>query len=60
MSVAFEDQCKFIDVQDINRVVSAEIPNPNHHSTLYKLVKRHMIHGPGGNLILKNVCIENG
>lgn len=58
--VGLEDHCKFRDVQDIDRVVSAEIPDPNHDSTLYNLVKKHNIHGPCGSLNLNNVCMENG
>ncbi|KAL4101110.1 hypothetical protein QTP88_021130 [Uroleucon formosanum] len=58
--VGLEDHCKVRNVQDIDRVVSAEIPDPNHDSTLYNLVKKHNIHGPCGSLNLNNVCMENG
>jgi hypothetical protein len=35
--VVLEVHYKFRDVKDIERVVFAEIPDPNHDSTLYKI-----------------------
>ncbi|KAJ8968955.1 hypothetical protein NQ317_013833 [Molorchus minor] len=53
------DNCKFREISDINKVVSAEIPDPQ-ETTLYNLVKFHMVHGPCGSLNPKSICMIDG
>eukprot|EP00795_Rhopilema_esculentum_P007312 gene7312-13008_t len=38
------------DAQDVDRFVSAEIPDPRTNKDLHNMVKKHMIHGPCGDL----------
>lgn len=44
----------------IDAVVSAEIPNMNDHPMLHELVKKHMMHGPCGDLNANSVCMADG
>ena len=46
--------------EQIDMVVSAEIPDPQSDSTLHDLVTKHMIHGPCGTLNLSSVCMRDG
>ncbi|XP_058762953.1 uncharacterized protein LOC131636353 [Vicia villosa] len=39
-------QSKYPTPSDIDKIISAEIPDPTVHPNLYKLVKAHMMHGP--------------
>lgn len=57
--LTLEDDCKFRSPDEIDKVVSAEIPDPSNEK-LFKLVQAHMIHGPCGNLNPNCVCMENG
>lgn len=44
---------------EIDKIISAELPNPTTHPKLFEIVQRHMIHGPCGNLNRKSPCTEN-
>ena len=46
--------------EDVDRLVSAEIPDPQLHPDFHDTVKRHMMHGPCGDLDPQCVCMENG
>ena len=46
--------------QDVDRLVSAEIPDPQVQPEFHDTVKRHMMHGPCGDLDADCVCMENG
>ena len=46
--------------EDVDHLVSAEIPHPHLHPQFHETVKRHMIHGPCGELNLQCVCMQNG
>ena len=48
---------KFVTNEQIDKVVSAEIPDPENYPELHALVKQHMIHGPCGNLNRKSPCM---
>ncbi|KAK2417432.1 hypothetical protein QL285_039731 [Trifolium repens] len=57
---------KYPQPSDIDKIISAEIPNPQTEEELYNLVKKHMIHGPCGDIVPTNSrqktapCIKNG
>lgn len=43
---------------DIDRIIWAELPDPVCYPKLFEIVKRHMVHGPCGNLNRKAPCME--
>ena len=47
-------------VDDIDRIVSAEIPDPVTHPLAHETVTTSMIHGPCGMLNPEAVCMKNG
>jgi hypothetical protein len=49
-----------IQATDIDKFISAKIPDPNTDPLLFDIVKRHMIHGPCGNLNNKSSCTSDG
>ncbi|XP_020262380.1 uncharacterized protein LOC109838340 [Asparagus officinalis] len=51
---------KIVSSDHYDKYVSAEIPNQYENPILYELVKKHMMHGPCGELNTKNVCMQNG
>jgi hypothetical protein len=51
---------KYPTPDDINKIISAEIPNPDTDKELYHLVKNHMIHGPCGSDNTSAPCMPNG
>ncbi|KAK9689053.1 hypothetical protein RND81_09G031800 [Saponaria officinalis] len=48
---------KFAQAEDVDRVISAEIPDPKHNVDLYEAVKEFMIHGPCGTSNRKSPCM---
>ena len=46
--------------EDVDHLVSAEILHPHLQPQFHDTVKRHMIHGPCGELNLQCVCMQNG
>ncbi|XP_071941100.1 uncharacterized protein [Antedon mediterranea] len=48
-----------INPQDMDSIISAEIPSPTTEPTLHNLVKSHMIHGPCGQLKPNNPCMKD-
>ncbi|KAK9724272.1 hypothetical protein RND81_05G060200 [Saponaria officinalis] len=48
---------KFPEVADVDRVISAEIPDPEQNPELYEVVKEFMIHGPCGNANRRSPCM---
>ncbi|XP_074283181.1 uncharacterized protein LOC141607727 [Silene latifolia] len=48
---------KFPEASDIDRVISAEIPDPNEHAELYNAVAEFMIHGPCGEGFPNSPCM---
>ncbi|GAU49129.1 hypothetical protein TSUD_376720 [Trifolium subterraneum] len=51
---------KYPAPDDINKIISAEVPNPETQKELYFLVKTHMIHGPCGHTHTKSPCMRDG
>jgi hypothetical protein len=52
--------CKYPTPDDIDKIISAEIPNPQTQTELYNLVKKHMIHGPCGGKDTSSPCMTDG
>ncbi|CAH1979203.1 unnamed protein product [Acanthoscelides obtectus] len=46
MLIWLEESDKILDPAAIDRLISAEFPDPIAHANLYELVKVHMLHGP--------------
>ena len=42
---------------DIDKIISAEFPDPEDDPKLFDIVKRHMVHGPCGNFNRKSPCM---
>ena len=45
---------------NINRMISAEIPDPKKNPRLYKIITQNMVHGPCGELNPDCVCMKKG
>ncbi|XP_058750081.1 uncharacterized protein LOC131623071 [Vicia villosa] len=52
-------QSKYPTLEDINNIISAEIPSKEDDVELYNLVKRHMIHGPCCLANMLSLCMKN-
>uniref|UniRef100_UPI0035900D4F uncharacterized protein n=1 Tax=Myxine glutinosa TaxID=7769 RepID=UPI0035900D4F len=51
---------KICTAEDIDRIVSAQVPNSNESPEIHSLVKSHMIHGPCGTLNRHSICVKDG
>lgn len=60
MLVTLSNDCKLTTKYSIDNVVSATIPDPEKEPRLHDLVRRHMIHGPCGDLNPKCPCMREG
>ncbi|KAF1891491.1 hypothetical protein Lal_00012379 [Lupinus albus] len=45
--------------EDIDNIITTEIPNPMEEHEIYELFKSHMVHGPCGNENSKSPCMNN-
>ncbi|XP_058753371.1 uncharacterized protein LOC131626567 [Vicia villosa] len=50
---------KYPGPEDIDKIISAEVPDPETHPRLYNLVKAHMVHGPCGLVNVKSYCMKD-
>jgi len=55
-----DDSERFIDCDEIDKIISAEIPDPNHDPVLHEAVKAYMIHGPCGAARANSPCMKEG
>ncbi|XP_071035291.1 uncharacterized protein [Parasteatoda tepidariorum] len=46
--------------EEIDKIISAEIPNPNVDQELFDIVTTNMIHGPCGSFNMMSPCMDNG
>ncbi|XP_054719193.1 uncharacterized protein LOC129228538 [Uloborus diversus] len=46
--------------EEIDQIISAEIPNPLADPELFEIVTNHMIHGPCGAFNMTSPCMEDG
>ena len=51
---------KPITAERIDKIVSAEIPNPTTHPVLHEIVTRSMLHGPCGAVKPTSPCMKDG
>ena len=54
--IFLKDQDKICNVQQVDALISAQIPNGNIHPQLHGVVTRFMLHGP----CTPQRCLENG
>lgn len=55
-----EHDFKMYEPKEYDEIVCAELPDEHSNPHLHKMVVKHMLHGPCGDLNLKNVCMKNG
>ena len=55
-----EGRYKLTCPEQYDCIISAELPDKFKYPELYKMVVKHMMHGPCGVLNPKNVCMQNG
>ncbi|KAH1254932.1 ATP-dependent DNA helicase PIF1 [Glycine max] len=51
---------KYPNLEDIDNIISAEIPNKDTDPELYQIVSNHMMHGPCGLANKREPCMANG
>lgn len=51
---------KYLSVDDIDRIISVEIPDQHEEPTLYVCVKNHMLHGPCRLANKSSPCMKDG
>ncbi|XP_057778382.1 uncharacterized protein LOC130997139 [Salvia miltiorrhiza] len=60
MLIIFKSGHKLNTTSEIDKFVSAELPDEENNSELFELVKKHMMHGPCGEKNLNNPCMVKG
>ncbi len=54
------EDCKPHTVEDVDRMINAELPNSETNKLAHKTVARCMMHGPCGAAFLNAPCMEEG
>ncbi|XP_030850990.1 uncharacterized protein LOC754317 [Strongylocentrotus purpuratus] len=60
MLLMLSEDTKMRNPEDIDNLISAQIPDPDEDSVLYNIIKATMVHGPCGTLNPKSVCMDDG
>jgi hypothetical protein len=58
--IFFTEDCKPHTVEDVDRMISAELPNPETNKLAHETVARCMMHGPCGAAFPNAPCMEEG
>ena len=58
--IILDQHSKLRDSNDIDSIISAEIPNANEDPHLYNIIKSCMMHGPCGIHNPNSTCMDNG
>jgi hypothetical protein len=58
--IFFTKECKPHTVEDVDRMISAELLNPETNMLAHKMVARCMMHGPCGVAFPNAPCMEDG
>jgi hypothetical protein len=57
--IFFVEDCKPHTVEDVDRMISAKLPNPETNRLAHEMVVRCMMHGPCGAVFPNAPCMEN-
>ncbi|XP_011685465.1 PREDICTED: uncharacterized protein LOC105448515 [Wasmannia auropunctata] len=58
--LTLKQNCKISNPEIVDKIISAEIPDPNENENLHNIVMKHMIHGPCGNwCLINNKCSKH-
>ena len=60
MLLHFQDEFKLRNADDIDALISAQIPDEEKEPDLYDIIKSSMIHGPCGHLNKSSPCMVDG
>jgi hypothetical protein len=60
INIFFAEDYKAHMVKDVDRMISAEFPNPETNRLAHKMVTRCMMHGPYGAAFPNAPCMEDG
>jgi hypothetical protein len=58
--IFFVEDCKPHTVEDVNRMINAELPNPETNRLAHEMIARCMMHGPCGAAFPNAPCMEEG
>jgi hypothetical protein len=58
--IVFTENCKPHMVEDVDRMISAELPNSETNKLAHEMVARCMMHGPCGATFPNAPCMEEG
>ena len=60
MIIFLSEESKLKTPEDVDKLLSAEFPDPEEQPELHELVKKFMVHGPCGHANPNGPCMENG
>lgn len=58
--IAMHEQNKITTEDEIDKIISAEIPDQQEDPELFETVTKHLLHGPCGNINPDAVCMKDG